>query len=99
MDLLYKSRVLLVIGKDLVKIHSTFENNSRYIQVVEVVYDLGGMKTSPLHQLQERIWRDRTFQCFGSGSGLDPDSIRSMDQDSESGCCIQIQEGKNDPQN
>jgi hypothetical protein len=23
--------------------------------------------------------------CFGSGSGLDPDSIRSMDPDSESG--------------
>ncbi len=36
------------------------------------------------------------LQCFGYGSGLDSDSVRSVDPDSESG--IRIQDGKSDPQ-
>ncbi len=37
-------------------------------------------------------------QGFGSGSGLDPDSIRSEDPESVFGIRIRFQEGKNDPQ-
>ncbi len=37
-------------------------------------------------------------QCFGSGSGLDPESIRSLDPYPDSEFRIRIQEGKIDPQ-